>query len=116
MLRLEIARLAAAAETRARARFIDIAVARFLEHPANAIRSEGGFRLSVAAPMHRLQQDGIHEPPDVWLILDSMFRDDLMPLGALRLRRVLSDPARSGRRKMQAARQVLGAPAVPMQG
>lgn len=78
------------------------------------LRSEGGFRLSLAALMHRLQEEGIHENEDIWLIVDSMFRNDLTPLGALQLRRVLSDPMRSGRRKMKLARQILGAPVIPM--
>ncbi|MEJ6402745.1 hypothetical protein [Yoonia sp. 2307UL14-13] len=109
MLKVE-KRMLVKADADNRVAFIDAAVAAYFGHPRNRITAEGGFRLSIATLMHRLYDEGIYENEDVWLILDSLYRDDLTPLGQLRMRKVLSDPMQSPSRKMRAVREILGAP------
>jgi hypothetical protein len=113
MLQIDLQRLAAH-DTRDRYAFVDAACDAFHSHANNRISSKAGFRLSILSMMHALYDQGIYENADVWRILDAMFRDDVTPLGHLRLQKIVTNPVLEGHRKAREIAKVLGPPAIAM--
>jgi DNA-binding PucR family transcriptional regulator len=110
-------RMLAAQEVAARQALIEAAAAAFHPHPANRILSPGGFRFALSTIIRNLQDADIYEDPDIWQLIDFMYRDDVHPLIQLRVHKILIDKSLEGRRKMRAIRAVIGPdPVVPMPG
>ena len=107
-------RMLAAQEVAARQAFIETVAGVFQAHACNRILSPGGFRLTIAAIIRNLQDADIYEEPDIWQLIDFMYRDDVHPLIQLRVHKLLIDKGLQGWRKMRAIRAVIGkAPVVP---